>query len=175
MMIFFAFLVSLLGLQDPVTGRPEAQSYFHLAKDRAGAVRIGMSVDELYNEYGHRNTKLVDRFTEGLFNPVIEISINGKKSLIAEIAPRKDFVIQRISVLDDRFRTKEGIGIGSTLGELRIHYHDVKILAGEGGMPCARVDSLGMTFGLEEPPFYQHPNVSATAKVTSVLVTWTPK
>ena len=51
-----------------------------------------------------------------------------------------------MSVYDPRFRTREGVGVGSTLGELRSHYA-VNLLT-ELGL-AGHVPSLELSFQLE--------------------------
>jgi hypothetical protein len=55
--------------------------------------------------------------------------------------------VTRIRVLDPRLRTKDGIGIGSTYGELRSRYTIDTVGNGEGGF-FARVEPLGISFDL---------------------------
>jgi hypothetical protein len=154
-------LAWVLGLQ----GQPD----FVLEKGRAGRARPGMSIDDLYQAYGGKNMKLVDLFGEGMFQPAIEIYMDGAKALVAEVTARKGFVVGRIMVYDKRFRTTDGIGIGSTLDELRKR-HAVKILSGEGGMPVAWDESLGISFFLDGPPLGKRSAVPGGAKIAWVMV-----
>jgi hypothetical protein len=148
----------------------QAQPDYVLEKGRAGRAKVGMSVDELYQAYGWENTKLVDLFGEGMFQPVIEIYLGGVKSLVAEVEARKGFTVWRIAVHDKRFRTVDGIGIGSTLGELKQRY-PVKMLGGEGAVPVAWVESLGLSFFLGgRQSFIEPAKAPDDARITSVLV-----
>jgi hypothetical protein len=67
--------------------------------------------------------------------------------------------VQGIRVRDSRFQTAEGVGVGSTLAEVRRHY-EVMLTEEEG--PQAIAPALQMTFGLGDASF------APTAKVTSV-------
>jgi hypothetical protein len=165
----FVLLVCMLAPQGVLPGRDASKGDFLLARGRAGAARVGMTIDDLYRAYGWRDMKLVDLFGEGMFTPAIEISMDGKKALVAEIAPRTGFVVNRIMVEDSRFKTADGIGIGSTLSDLR-KLHAVQISSGEGGLPCAVVEQLGITFGLDGPAVQERPNVPGNAKITAILV-----
>jgi len=152
---------------------------FLLAKGRAGQVRIGMSVDELYAKVGREHTKLVDLFGEGLFDPALEVYVEGGKSagptLVAEIGgPGACHHVWRIAVTDSRFKTTEAIGVGSTLGSIRKSHHVDWIDFGEGSL-CARVDEIGMTFELDYWPSHSWTRrapekIPDSAKVVSVLV-----
>ena len=52
------------------------------------------------------------------------------------------------SLIDPRLRTRDGIGIGSTYGELRSKYKVDSIGSGEGNF-IARVEALGISFELD--------------------------
>jgi hypothetical protein len=139
---------------------------FVLESGRAGPFEIGASVDEIYKLVGRDSVRLVALFLEGMFEPVLEIQLPGSKtgpSIIAEIGqwPCKHFLVWRITVRDQRFRTREGLGVGSTLSELRRHY---KIEGGQGRDTSAYVPSMKLTFGFDTAE-----NVTDLSKVTSVL------
>lgn len=165
MLIFlFLLLPSFLDAETPVVTRK-----FLLSKQKAGHVKIGMSIDDLYRKYDRKSTKLVDLYTEGTFSPALEIYLNKeedeeKYSFITEIgwSPlhtskieksisvaryRTGFVVTRIQVYDENFKTEKGVGVGSTLGELWKHYKVDWLDFGEGGL-IARSDELMMSFVL---------------------------
>ncbi|TES89915.1 MAG: hypothetical protein E3J87_11095 [Candidatus Cloacimonadota bacterium] len=151
-MLLFLFLLlpTFLDAETPVVTKK-----FLLSKQKAGYVEIGMSIDALYTKYGRESTKLVDLYLEGMFSPAIEIFLNTEKdkpSLVAEIGlspsgSSKAFIVSRITVYDDSFRTEKGMGVGSTLGDLRKHHQINWIELGEGGL-IARSDELMMSFVL---------------------------
>jgi hypothetical protein len=130
---------------------------FVLAKGRAGTIHAGMTIDELYAAVGRNRTKLVDQYGEGFFTPVIEIySGQGgktKPSLIAQIVGQHpNFLVGSITVYDVGFKTELGVGVGSTLDDIRHNYKVDWISFGEG-MLFARVEQIGMSFALD----YSHP------------------
>lgn len=151
---------------------------FFLSKGRAGPINTGMEVDTLYAKIGRKFTKLVDLQSEGFFVPALEIYLKkdekSKPSLVAIIGP--NFVITHIHVYDPRFKTEKGIGVGSTLGEIRKNYKVDSIGFGEGPL-CARVNEIGMTFALdfwkvshEWDKTRNQALIPDSAKVTSILV-----
>lgn len=166
---------------------------FLLSTGLAGKIRLGMSVDEVYSRYGRENTRLVDLFLEGFFSPALEIFIpqpdpkdaavkQSKPSLMAEIHCPKpnNYAIYRVQVFDPRFKTREGIGVGTTLGEARNHYKFKAFAYSEGGAVCGIVESLGMTLLLDwNPPdhaFLRNPErVPDSAQVISILVVGSPQ
>jgi hypothetical protein len=129
---------------------------FLLNRHEAGDLKIGMAIDSVYPIYGDANIQLVDLRLEGQFSPAIRIFMDGgpdsAASLEAEIGCGKQYswFIYRINVYDTRFITKEGIGIGSTLGDVRKVYKVNWIDYGEGPL-MAGVEDLEMTFELDLP------------------------
>src|SRR5215216_5222345 len=98
---------------------------FLLLPGRAGSLSIGAPVDSLLRTAFR--TRLVDLSLEGHFSPAIEIDLpdgSASPALVARISqlPCWDFRVSGISVYDPRFRTSEGLGVGSTVGELRRAY-----------------------------------------------------
>jgi hypothetical protein len=176
------------------TGIIQAQDKsFELSKGKAGPVAIGMTIDELYEKVGKENTRLVDTYTEGFFSPVVEIYLehepkDAKPSLIAGVVGRPPagnerpffisaFVVGHISVNDAQFRTNQGIGVGSTLGEIRRSHKVDWITFGEGPL-VARVEQIGMSFALDysAPPgewstTHDPALIPDSARVVSILVT----
>jgi hypothetical protein len=103
---------------------------YTLSCHKAGDIEVGMQVENAYKIVGMENTQLIDRFREGMFDLAIEIynkdvRSSQKPSLIAEVSPpdtlrHTQYSIGRISVYDSKYKTKEGIGVGSTLGDVKI-------------------------------------------------------
>ena len=183
-MRYLKLLLCLLLLVPILVGaeKRDNKNDFLLSKHKVGRLEVGTTVDGLYTKYDRKITKLIDLNLEGMFSPALEIYLNGsekrhKPSLVAEILWRQgDWVIYRINVYDKRFKTDKGIGVGSTLGDIRKSYEVDWIRFGEGTL-YARVAELRMSFALD---FYR---VSAqwyktrdqnlipnNAKVESVLV-----
>jgi len=137
-------LASLNGLL-PVQGVPVVE------RGKVGVVVIGAVAETIYNEFGDR-ARLIDLKLEGQLSPALEIKSLGAQaavSLVAEIWPAGNkLVVTRIRVLDPRLRTKDGIGIGSTYGDLRSHYSVDWVGPGEGDF-FARVEALGISFMLD--------------------------
>lgn len=158
----------------PALQQPQPASEFLLAPGRAGKIEQGMPVDKLYEAVGREHTKLVDAYPEGMFSPELDIHLregNKTPSLSAEVSqfPCGWWNVNRIQVRDERFRTVDGLGVGSTLGDVRKRY-EVRTGAAEGAY--ALVEALQMTFGLE-PRWYPVANqqkVPDSATIVSVLL-----
>jgi hypothetical protein len=138
--------------------RIDAQDNHLLEKNRAGQVEIGMTIDELHTRYEPSSTKLVATYVEGMFAPVLELyakgaAKKGRPPLVIAIDKDREWVVGSIQVNDARFRTAKGIGVGSTLGDIRKAYAVKWIDFGEGPL-YANVDEISMSFALDlaQPP-----------------------
>jgi hypothetical protein len=177
-MLFLALLSS--------PARSIAQDDFLLARRRAGSVQVGMTVDALHRKHKPQSTKLVARYPEGMFTPMLEVYLEGaaaegRPSLLIEIDKENEWIVRSIRVTDRRFRTAKGIGVGATLGEIRKAYAITWIAFGEGAL-YANVEEVGLSFELEgaNPPreWYKTGDqrlIPDGAKVVSALVYWDPE
>lgn len=127
------------------------QQSFVIERAWVGPVSIGAAADSIYGEFGDR-ARLIDLKLEGHLSPALEIKLFGSQlvaSMIAEIAPANNrLVVTRIHVLDPGLRTRDGIGVGSTYGELRSRHHIDWVGSGEGSV-FARVEELAISFQLD--------------------------
>ena len=126
-----------------------------LSVGAAGPIRVGQSVDDLFVKVGRENTRLVDLFTEGMFQPALEIRLAGapnQPALTVPIRewPCREFSVWGITVRDPRFRTADGLGIGSSLADIRkVYSPEIGIAEGQR---IAHVPELGLTFALDDSP-----------------------
>lgn len=101
---------------------PQAQPVeFTLAGRKAGYMQIGQPLASVYQQYSRKNATITTNHTP---YPTVKIYLDGRAtpSLIASVSIRNqgaDQIIDGIQVCDERFKTARGIGINSTLGELR--------------------------------------------------------
>ena len=124
---------------------------FLLTPGKAGVIEVGLAVDDLYGIVGRENTRLVDLFSEGMFQPALEVNIPGAATVPSLVLPVREwpcaiFSVQGIEVRDPRFRTWDGIGVGSTLGQLQRVY---SARLGSAEVPYAWIETLRMTFQLD--------------------------
>jgi hypothetical protein len=125
---------------------------FLLAPGKAGRLEVGMLVDDLFPMFGRANVALVDRNLEGMFSPAMEIRAmrTTDVSLIASFGegPCPGHRVSGIEVRDAKYRTREGIGVGSMLGDLRRRYQKIELGSAEGAY--AWVPAIRMSFKLTD-------------------------
>ena len=177
----FLTLLMLLTSGD-IAGETKSTQNFLVSKNTVGPIKTGSSVDALFHHYGRDAIQLVDRRLEGGFTPALQVHISGNQhddpAFIAEFRWLREvgWAISRIVISDLRFKTTLGIGIGSTLGELRQHHMIEYIGSGEGST-YAYVPDLQMSFSLDSDAlpseWYKSRDDSLipnSAKIVSVLV-----
>jgi hypothetical protein len=120
---------------------PKPDSSFLVERGHAGVFEIGMTVDEAQAIAGIEQTKLSATYGEGMFEPELQISLPGFTRGPAITAPIRDFpcfvpALSGLMVLDPRFKTARGIGVGSTLADIRKYQPAAKISNfGSDGFP----------------------------------------
>jgi len=96
--------------------------------------------------------------------------------------------VSGIEVRDARFKTRNGIGVGSSLGQLRTTQKKLSIVVGEGTI-AAVVGDLSMSFTIlidrrTEKAFHatgrryvgrDNPSIPDATKIESVWVYWSPE
>ena len=96
---------------------------FHISDNRVGIFSKGMTINDIYRTIPKEQIKKkvgYGEFADDTFDDYEIFDSDGKKLLV--LTPKQsgnsDSKINRISVLDKRFKTTENIGLGSTYGEL---------------------------------------------------------
>lgn len=153
---------------------------WRLARGCAGEVRLGMPVGRLRLLAPARTLRFTDLGLEGEATPAAQLVMagSGDVSLTAEFdAGTRDSLLTRITVRDRRYRTRTGIGVGSTLGALRKKHRVDWIEQGEPDA-VARVDALGMSFILDLKPLgtratqaLRRHKVPDSMRITGVMLT----
>lgn len=178
MMLLLVLLASVLALPcQPLS----AQRSPVIRKHEVGPVSIGTSAHVIYSMFRGRS-RLVDLALEGHLTPALELSFPETRAdggVIAELVPKaNDLVVWRIAVTNPNVRTEKGIGVGSSVDELRSHYAITGIGSGEGRV-FVRVDELAASFELDRSGAggdrlwkIREPNqVPSRTKIISILLT----
>ena len=118
-----------------------------------GPVSIGANAYELYETFPLEGRKLIDLALEATLSPALALTVPGAtvpEGVIAELAPQEnELVVFRILISDPMFRTSKGIGVGSSVGDLRSAYTLNAVLTGEGGVYIS-VEELAASFALDQ-------------------------
>lgn len=154
------------------SGMPSASvNPFLVTPERVGVIWIGMTAPALSRAVPPAQTRAVPRRTpRGGMTTDVEIALEpgGPTALVANI---EDAHVLQIEVRNDRFRTAEGLGVGTTLGELRRRDPGVRVVMCDRG-PCAIMSSRVYTFELDAPAATAADlaQIPDSAAATSVLV-----
>ncbi|WP_021166582.1 Ankyrin repeat protein [Sporomusa ovata DSM 2662] len=107
----------------PLAAMAGPPGQFTLATAYAGNIGVGKSVAPLYQEFGEQAVTDGEAYLSGRIYPVLRAynQSTGSLSLIIFFAQGKENekIVTAIHVFDERYRTGNGIGVGTTLGELR--------------------------------------------------------
>ena len=167
-------LFSLLLATSPVLGETKIDSTFLLSKDGAGAVLLGTSITTTKFKYLKKlftrpYAEMTELGDEGFFAPGFKLYLDrnqdrDKPSLVVaikcavDLECSSDYIVEYIIVYDKRFKTAQGVGVGSTIDELRDKYSTGALNAlGHRGLHVP-VPDLNMHFYLEadEAILYYH-------------------
>ncbi len=140
-------VVLVLGLAVSAAAQEKRES--DLVKGRAGFMAVGGSFYDGLNQVDVDNVKIDKKDPS-----IIEVHRGGKVYIRVETrietSPFLDYMVKTITVFNSQFQTDSGLGVGSTLGDIRKKYPEVQAeLFMEGYL--AIVSELSMHFHLEPP------------------------
>ncbi|CAA9237760.1 MAG: hypothetical protein AVDCRST_MAG95-1295 [uncultured Adhaeribacter sp.] len=159
----------------PTSLAVNASAEWRIGKSRVGPIRVGMAVNTLLKTIPAEILKEVPITREGRGNRAYEIrrqAAADQPSLLVEETCEPICKVWRIHVQDPAFKTKEGLGVGSTLAEVKKHYKISYLGAGETEI-VAIADEAKITFLLDvskvSPAQVPRLNVNNTPGHTPVI------
>ncbi len=105
---------------------------FQISENRVGIFSKGMTILDIYNTIPKEQIKKkvgYGEFADDTYDDYEIYDSNGKKILIitSKQSGNTNSKINRVSILDNRFKTTEKIGLNSTYGDLTKYYSTNKI------------------------------------------------
>ena len=163
------FLILAIFFATSCQAKPGLESDFLITGSAAGPIKIGDSKQQVLKLRQKYKLEEVDLFSEGMpGSPAVQIYDGDELLFNAEIVKG---AVYRITVLSPRFKTHEGIGVGSTFGDLKKYFGKPKRLeAGEGGFYAGFDTKSGwLSFALAVPVALEE-YVSDQTKIQFILV-----
>ena len=152
-----------------------------IERHRLGPIVIGADAQRVYEAFAGRR-ELVDLGYEGMLSPALLLRFDGltqRDGVVAELVPgSRSLTVWRIEIRDPAFRSVKGIGVGSSIGQLRSAYRLDSVVSGEGNV-AIRVEELSASFKLDQTGpggselwrIRDPALVPDSVKITSVLLT----
>lgn len=147
---------------------------YRIAPGQAGPIQIGMDINELKKAWPGQLQETV-RHYEGEQSRAYQIG-NFESGVLVEEKCQPACQVWRIQVRDAAYRTGEGLGVGSTLGEVKKHYPLSFLGPGETEIVAIAKDKK-FTFLLDvsglpakQVPFLNLRNTPDSVKVLGMLI-----
>ena len=134
----------------PTAGEKPGTSW-QISKSQIGPIQIGMAVNAMRKRVPAEFLKEVPITREGRGYRAYEIRqspADQKAGLLVEETCEPTCQVWRVHVQNPAYKTKEGLGVGSTLGEVKKHYKLNYLGAGETEI-VAVSDEAKLTFMLD--------------------------
>ena len=154
------------------------QAEFFIEAHKVAGIAIGDAAESVYHRY-RGNARLVNLDREGQLSPALAIMPEGtsrEDAIIAELSCEKKLIVSRIIISDSVFRTRSGIGVGSTIGQLRSR-HKITSVSTEEWSCGIWVEELAMSFTLDisklhrEADSWKHPSdIPDNVKIQNVIL-----
>jgi hypothetical protein len=166
------------GEKPAATDQPDPEKY-QVKKGQVGNIKINMPVTDLINLIPSANLQPVAITREGRGYQAYEINYSGKETqpgLLVEEICEPACRVWRIQVKGPEFKTPEGLGIGSTLGEVKKYYPITYLGAGETEIVAvARAQKITFLLNVskippKEVPFLNIKNTPDEVMVMGMLV-----
>jgi len=155
-----------------------AKPEFLIDNESVGSIKLGMPIERIYSILPPSKYIIIEKeiLHEDKFYDTYKVCDLQTEPLFFVNA--KDNKIWGIQVVNKKYKTANGLGIGNTLGEFRINYlgnTDIKIGATSGGVPFVSINGVNGMFLLQGVGFnfvsQVFPNDS---KITYILIGGSP-
>jgi hypothetical protein len=90
-----------------------------LGPNHAGKLTVGMPESAIYKAWAPELTRKTVTYPEGIETPAVEIFLRKDRKTPSLVVILNAGTIYGIQVQDSRFKTAEGIGVGSSIADLR--------------------------------------------------------
>jgi hypothetical protein len=129
------------------------QDLFIIQKGALGPVSLGMSAKALEALFPADRRRFIDLELEGEASPALALTLPNSKvrdGVTAELSGSPDqYRVFRIDITDPNARTEKGIGVDSTMAEVRAAYDVGKPIFLDEGCFCFEVEALHASFQLD--------------------------
>ncbi|MCK4766680.1 MAG: hypothetical protein KAW12_31095 [Candidatus Aminicenantes bacterium] len=156
------------------SGGSSTVNEFLITGQRLGKIEVDMTIAQMEaaipKEYRFVRKRLSH---EGEFYNVIKVFDEKQNSLF--FVYEKDHKVWGIQVISNKFKTRNAIGIGSTLGDIRIYYARPKIWSANENVPLVSVSGIDGIFVLEsEGTDFDRRVFPNSAKIVSIILGGSP-
>ncbi|HWR06469.1 ankyrin repeat domain-containing protein [Sporomusa sp.] len=115
---------SRAGSVKPTIAAAAPPGEFVLAAGYAGSIKVGDSVESLYQRFGTQAVFAGEEYFGGRTYKVLKINDQGTglpslTAFVAQVKDGQEQIITAIRLFDKRYKTAGGIGVEATLGDLR--------------------------------------------------------
>jgi hypothetical protein len=154
-------------------GIPAANDYL-IAGRRVGRIELDMTILRMKATLPANFSYVKKRIEfENEFYNVIKVFDEKKNPLV--FVNEKDSKVWGIQTISGKYNTAKGIGIGSTLGRLKIYYPNPKIWFIKGSAPLVSVEGLAGVFVLQNEGIdFKKRIFPNSTKITSILIGGSP-
>jgi hypothetical protein len=151
-----------------------SQNDFLITGHSIGRITLGQTEEAAIGAYPGHEIKRVNLFLEGMPSPALQIYQGKNLLLTAEIYNGKIF---RLTTRARQFKTKEGIGVGSTFGAAEKQYGAPRAVGhGEGEFGALFESESGLlNVALDVGDDVLRNHVEESDKIIAVIVAQVPK
>ena len=177
-------------ITDFIDNPDDSRNPYTISSTHVGTIARGTNIHQLYSIFPAKQIKLTKN-KGGFFNQEFDdynvYDANGKLLFTAtpEVAGDTSSFINRIIIRDTSFKTPEGIGLNSNLGQIRDAYHNIDYLPASGEIVVS-VPKVSTSFLINKATLDDSwwdnntnqiiaKNIPDSAKIDGVVVFWNTK